>query len=1072
MLLLSCLSGLIVQAAPGTREPAMTEGAAILPYPREILDPEWLPERMERQLATAGEFDAFIDFSFEDRYPETGITWINRVVDDSGMTYKAVHYDHGNGMAIADVDGDGFSDIYFTNQIGSNALYRNLGDGTFEEITGDTGLTMSDRVSVSASFADIDNDGDPDLFVTAVRDGNKLFENQGDGTFEDITQESWLGHHGHSSGAVFFDYDRDGFLDLLVTNVGEYTDNQIRTADNNPAVADREPGTFHFYNGHEDGFHGHLKPWRAEKSILYRNQGDSTFKDVTEETGLIEPGWNGDASPIDVNNDGWIDLYITDMQGHDEYWENQQGEGFVKKTPALFPKTPWGAMGIEVFDWDQDGDFDIYLTDMHSDMSKDVPPVLAEEKQKADMQFPESYLRSNGKSIFGNAFFENNGDGTFTEVSQEIGAENYWPWGLSIGDLNADGYEDAFVVSSMNINFRYHPNTLLINDGGKMLRDAEFLLGVEPRAGGRTAIPWFELDVKGEDSAHEIAQSVARMDPEVEHVSVWGALGGRSSVIFDIEGDGDLDIVTNDFHSEPTVMFSNLTDVKSAVNYLKIDLEGTVSNRDGLGAVVRVKTGEKTWTQVYDGKSGYLSQSSWPLYFGLGDATTVDSISVEWPSGTIQTVDGPIEGNQTLTIEEDPGAPPMSRATPDPTPPDKTIPLEEIAAAFLPAASSSSSPEELLVYNVYPGQSIQAALDAAARRIGPRVVRVHEGLYRPQQPGQAFIWLNAKHAGINVEAVGDVTLTAANPEVADPEADTYPAIVNHVVYFGDGIGADTVFRGFRITGANGFVTRDEEPGPIQPDLIEPRLQKALFFYTDGGGIKIFGRSYPVIEACVIEDNYTEPCGAGVSVEHRGYIDKPAVFRHCVFRNNRTLVTGSAFDVLQDSAAVIENCLFAGNVANLGEDPIGVAGSGESFNAEHGSGALTIFPGSRVLVRRSTFTGNWNAVDDHTRGSVYLENIFWQNTRPGGISPGERYELDIRDARHVARNFIGGAIDDRQGTIDRQRNRLNAPDPRFDEQFIPRNPIYRSNGYRPVDASQLPPLFPDDLPETEVAWATD
>src|SRR5690606_22798777 len=101
-----------------------------------------------------------------------------------------------------------------------------------------------------------------------------------------------------------------------------------------------------------------------------------------------------------------------------------------------------------------------------------------------------SYLRSGGRSIFGNAFYQNNGDGTYIEISQRIGAENYWPWGLSVGDFNADGYEDVFVVSSMNYGFRYHPNTLLINDEGTVLRDAEYILGVEPRLDDRTAIPW------------------------------------------------------------------------------------------------------------------------------------------------------------------------------------------------------------------------------------------------------------------------------------------------------------------------------------------------------------------------------------------------------------------------------------------------------------------------------------------------------------------------------------------------------------------------------------------------------
>ena len=134
---------------------------------------------------------------------------------------------------------------------------------------------------------------------------------------------------------------------------------------------------------------------------------------------------------------------------------------------------------------------DIYITDMHSDMSTHIGPD--KEKLKADMQWPESFLQSDGASIFGNAFFRQQKDGTFVEDSDKIGAENYWPWGLSVGDLNADGFEDAFIASSMNYPFRYGVNSLLLNDRGKQFLDSEFVGGVEPRRDGRTASFCFKL---------------------------------------------------------------------------------------------------------------------------------------------------------------------------------------------------------------------------------------------------------------------------------------------------------------------------------------------------------------------------------------------------------------------------------------------------------------------------------------------------------------------------------------------------------------------------------------------------
>ena len=139
--------------------------------------------------------------------PASGITFRHRIVDDAGKTYKAAHYDHGNGLAIADVDGDGRTDLYFVSQVGGNQLWRSTGGGRFEDITASAGVAVPGKVSVSAGFADIDNDGDVDLYVTTVRGGNVLLQNDGKGRFRDITAAAGLTYVGHSSSAVFFDYD-------------------------------------------------------------------------------------------------------------------------------------------------------------------------------------------------------------------------------------------------------------------------------------------------------------------------------------------------------------------------------------------------------------------------------------------------------------------------------------------------------------------------------------------------------------------------------------------------------------------------------------------------------------------------------------------------------------------------------------------------------------------------------------------------------------------------------------------------------------------------------------------------
>src|SRR5438876_2124189 len=605
-----------------------------------------LEENKQNQIQAAKAWKAFHDFQFSDRYEESGIRFEHRPVDDAAKNYKAVHYDHGNGLAVADVDGDGRPDIYFVNQIGGNQLWRNLGGGKFENITAAAGVGLEDKICVTASFADMDNDGWPDLFVTTVRMGNVLFKNLGHGKFKDITQESGLGSGRatalHSSGAVFFDFNNDGLLDLFVANVGVYTTN--------------DKGRGGFYLGRRDAFQGWHFPSRSEPSVLYMNLGSGKFKEVSKEAGLDHRGWSGDATFCDLNGDGYPDLYVLSMSGADKYYENDHGKRFVDKTAAYFPKTPWGSMGVKFFDFNLDGLIDLFVTDMHSDMTsvqikageKDYSARFEKQKSEAwcSVEWSAENLARASNCILGNAFYQNQGHGKFIEVSEEIGAETYWPWGISVADLNADGYEDVFVSAGMGYPLRYAVNSLLLNEGGRRFVDSEWVLGVEPRKSNRIEKEFFTLDCSGDDRKHPLCRGKTGL------VTVIGSTSSRSSVALDLDGDGDLDIVTNEWNDHPQVLISNLSDNKQ-IHYLKIKLVGTVSNRDGLGAMVKVHCGPKTYTRYHDGKSGYLSQSSMPLYFGLDDAMQIDRIEVRWPSGKRQILTQGIPTNSLLTITEE-----------------------------------------------------------------------------------------------------------------------------------------------------------------------------------------------------------------------------------------------------------------------------------------------------------------------------------------------------------------------------------------------------------------------------------
>ena len=605
--------------------------------------PAWLIERWEEESTLAARANVRSDFRFADRSQQSGITFRNQIVDDAGKAYKKDHYDHGTGLCATD------DYLYFVTQRGSNELWHNLGGGRFENVTDAAGLRMPNAIAVACAFADIDNDGLPDLFVTTVRHGNHLFKNLGGGHFVDITKSAGVGYVGHSSGAVFFDYDGDGLLDLFVTNVGVYTTDSV--------------GAGGYYVGLPDAFHGHTHPGRAEASILYKNLGNDRFQDVTHATGLVDLSWSGDATVIDANEDGYPDLYILDMQGKNHLWLNDGGKRFHEETTRFFPKTPWGAMGVKAFDFNGDGHVDLFVTDMHDDMWVNIPAGYWDaETQKVDsLEAPKDYF-PDGKApyIFGNALYANHGGGTFTEVSDAVGVETYWPWGPSVDDLNADGWDDIFITAGMNFPHRYGVNSLLLNEAGQHFLPAEFTLGVEPRPDGDTAQVWFTLDCKGNDRAEPYCSICAQPGGEQigcrmeanGHLTVMGALGSRSAVLLDLDGDGDLDIVTNEFNAPPRVLISDLAQ-RHRIHYLKVRLRGTRSNHEGLGAqVTTILPDGRHILKVMDGKSGYLSQSDLPLYFGLGDADHADSIVVRWPSGRRQTVAGPIPSGRPVEVTE------------------------------------------------------------------------------------------------------------------------------------------------------------------------------------------------------------------------------------------------------------------------------------------------------------------------------------------------------------------------------------------------------------------------------------
>jgi enediyne biosynthesis protein E4 len=570
---------------------------------------------------------------FRECAADVGITWkMQFLPNEQGETFKINLYDHGSGLAVGDYDGDGLDDVYFCNQLGPNALYHNKGDGTFEEVAAAAGVALGDRVCVAATFADFDNDGRQDLFVTSTRGGNVLFRNNGDRTFTDVTKAAGLEHVGHSQTAVFFDYDNDGFLDLFLTNTAEWTTN------------DRDPATHRWIGKGGPGGLAKVVTSPKEYNVLYRNNGNGTFTDVTETVGLKGRGWAGDAVAFDFNNDGRLDLFVTSMFGRCQLYRNDGGK-FTDVTLDVLGKTPWGGMGARLIDMNANGRLDLFVVDMHSDMWMGVDrdhsslelarkhtrkkfdyyngPMV--EKDPSLIQQEMDLARTIGfkheECLFGNACYRNDGAGRFAEVSDGAGLETFWPWGIAAGDFDNDGREDAFVPAGMGYPFYYWPNSLLMNQGNGTFIDQAAEAGVEPPP-------------RGTEFPDRIAGKPA-------------VRSSRAAAVADFTGSGRLDVVVNNFNDQP-YFFKNQFPARP---YVAFRLRGTRSNRDAIGAVVRVHQGPKVMTRQVSAAGGYLSQSSKVVHFGLGAAGTIDKVEVTWPSGIKQTLDR-VEPNRTHDVVE------------------------------------------------------------------------------------------------------------------------------------------------------------------------------------------------------------------------------------------------------------------------------------------------------------------------------------------------------------------------------------------------------------------------------------
>jgi hypothetical protein len=549
---------------------------------------------------------------FEDRTKAAGITFrTDFLPNEQGERFKVNLYDHGSGIAVADADGDGRDDVYFCNQLGSNALYRNVGGGRFEDVTAAAGpIDLPDRISVSAAFGDYDNDGRPDLYVTTTRGGNALFHNEGGLRFKDVTEEAGVKLVAHSQSATFFDGDGDGDLDLLVSNTAGWTGDEF----------DRGA---RYYPGVSNLFALVASP--REKNVYYENLGNGRFQDRTGEAGLAGDGWSGDTAVFDYDEDGDLDVALANMFGATRLYRNDGKGRFHDVAKTVLGKVSWGAVGCKAFDADTDGHLDLLLVDMHSDMWTEVTYVPNTEEQRrkyesplgpvpvkeAKPAFQEFLTRVQvpwGDVVFGNTFFHALGGSKFEEISDRAGLETLWPWGIAAADFDGDGDEDVFLPSGMGWPWVYFPNRMLSNRGDATFEDVTEDAGFDPPPGGRY--------MEGMYAGREVARS------------------SRCAVTADFDDDGRIDLLVGNFNDRPFLMMNR----HAPTSWVGFRLVGTKSTRDAVGAVVRLTVGMKTLTRQVHAAGGYLAQSSQRLHFGLGRATTINRTEITWPDGTKQVI--------------------------------------------------------------------------------------------------------------------------------------------------------------------------------------------------------------------------------------------------------------------------------------------------------------------------------------------------------------------------------------------------------------------------------------------------